>query len=227
MAGVPLTTQLESDVTELASRSQLRMSFLRIALLTVPATVLLGTVSSILSNSGYSNAWFRSLDLPSFMPPGWAFPVAWTILYVLLGLSLAMLIHARGAQGRGRLIGLFLVQMAINYAWSPVFFGMRDPATGLYLVGAMIVLTVALIVLAMRVRPLAAWLMVPYLAGSASPPRSTTAWWSTTRRLHRPDAVPISRSTEFLAGLTRCRPKTACSTIWCACSTARPALSRA
>jgi tryptophan-rich sensory protein len=163
MAGVPLTTQLESDVTELASRSQLRMSFLRIALLTVPATVLLGTVSSILSNSGYSNAWFRSLDLPSFMPPGWAFPVAWTILYVLLGLSLAMLIHARGAQGRGRLIGLFLVQMAINYAWSPVFFGMRDPATGLYLVGAMIVLTVALIVLAMRVRPLAAWLMVPYL----------------------------------------------------------------
>lgn len=156
--------QLESDVTELASKSQLRMSFLRIALLTVPATVLLGTLSSILSNSGYSNAWFRSLDLPSFMPPGWAFPVAWTILYVCLGLSLAVLIHARGAPGRGRLIGLFLVQMAINYAWSPVFFGMRDPSTGLYLVGAMIALTVALIVLLMPVRRAAALLLAPYLA---------------------------------------------------------------
>jgi tryptophan-rich sensory protein len=151
-------------VTELASKNQLRMSFLRIALFTVPATVLLGTVSSILSNSGYSNAWFRSLNLPSFMPPGWAFPVAWTILYVLLGLSLAMLIHARGAEKRGRLIGLFLVQMAINYAWSPVFFGMRDPTTALYLVGAMIAFTVALIVLLMPVRRAAALLLVPYLA---------------------------------------------------------------
>ena len=151
-------------MTELASKNQLRMSFLRIALLTVPATVLLGTVSSMLSNSGYSNAWFRSLDLPSFMPPGWAFPVAWTILYILLGLSLAMLIHARGAAGRGRLIGLFLAQLAVNYAWSPVFFGMRDPGTGLYLVGAMIGLTLALIVLTMKVRKAAALLLVPYLA---------------------------------------------------------------
>ena len=139
------------------------MSFLRIALMTVPATVLLGSLSGILSNSGYSNAWFRSLNLPSFMPPSWAFPVAWTLLYICLGLSLAMLIHARGAAGRGRLIGLFAVQLALNYAWSPVFFGMRDAPTGLYLIGAMIVLTVALIVLLMRVRRAAAWLLVPYL----------------------------------------------------------------
>jgi tryptophan-rich sensory protein len=140
------------------------MSLLRIALITVPATVLIGTLSGILSNSGYSNPWFRSLDLPSFMPPSWAFPAAWTILYICLGVSLAMLIHARGAAKRGRLIGLFLVQLGVNYAWSPVFFGMRDAATGLYLIGAMIALTAALIVLLMRVRRAAALLLVPYLA---------------------------------------------------------------
>lgn len=139
------------------------MSFLRIALITVPATVLLGTLSGLLSNSGYSNAWFRSLDLPSFMPPSWAFPVAWTILYILLGLSLAMLLHARGAARRGRLIGLFLVQLAINYAWSPVFFGRHDISLGLYLIGAMIVLTIALIALLWRVRIAAALLLLPYL----------------------------------------------------------------
>ena len=97
------------------------MSFLRIALITVPATVLLGTMSGILSNSGYSNAWFRSLDLPSFMPPSWAFPVAWTILYLLLGVVLAMILRARGARGRTVVLAVFLVQLALNYCWSPLF----------------------------------------------------------------------------------------------------------
>jgi hypothetical protein len=131
------------------------------------------------------------------MPPGWAFPVAWTILYICLGLSLAMLIHARGAPQRGRLIGLFLVQLAINYAWSPVFFAMRDVATGLYLIGAMIALTVALIVLLMPVRKAAALLLVPYLAWLCFAGRSTTGCLPTTRRLRRRGAVPISRSTEY------------------------------
>jgi tryptophan-rich sensory protein len=140
------------------------MSFLRIALFTVPATVLLGTLSGILSNSGYSNAWFRSLNLPSFMPPSWAFPVAWTILYICLGLSLAMLIHARGARGRGTILALFLVQLAINYAWSPVFFGMRQVTLGLVLIAAMIVLTMILIAMLRRVRTAAALLLMPYLA---------------------------------------------------------------
>jgi tryptophan-rich sensory protein len=151
-------------VTQLASKSQLRMSFLRIALFTVPGTVLLGTLSGILSNSGYSNAWFNALKLPSFMPPGWAFGAAWTILYILLGLSLAMLIHARGALKRGQLIGLFLVQLAINYAWSPVFFAMNKVELGLYLIGAMLMLTIALIFLLWRVRRAASLLLLPYLA---------------------------------------------------------------
>lgn len=152
------------EVTQIASRSQLRVSFLRIALITVPATVLLGTLSGILSNSGYGNAWFRSLDLPSFMPPSWAFPVAWTILYIMLGLSLAMLIHARGARRRGLALALFIAQLAVNYAWSPVFFGMQQVTLGLILIAVMIVLTAALIALSWRIRTAAALLLLPYLA---------------------------------------------------------------
>ena len=45
------------------------------------------------------------------MPPGWVFGVAWTILYILLGLALAMVLHARGARGRGLAIALFAVQL--------------------------------------------------------------------------------------------------------------------
>lgn len=151
-------------MTEIVSRSQLRMSFLRWVLVCVPAVLLLGTLSGILSNSGFENSWFASLRLPSFMPPSAAFPIAWTLLYICLGLALAMILHARGARRRGLLLGLFLLQLAINYAWSPAFFGARQVELGLALIGAMILLTIILIAMLWHVRRPAAWLLVPYLA---------------------------------------------------------------
>jgi benzodiazapine receptor len=152
------------QLTEIASRAQLRMSFLRWALVCVPAVVLLGTLSGLLSNSGYDNGWFRSLHLPGFMPPAWAFPVAWTILYICLGLALAMLLHARGARGRGPIVLLFLVQLALNYSWSPVFFAMHRVGLALGIIVLMILMTLILIAMLWRVRRGAALLLVPYLA---------------------------------------------------------------
>ncbi|MDQ4088676.1 MAG: tryptophan-rich sensory protein [Pseudomonadota bacterium] len=150
-------------MTGLASKSQLRMSFLRVALVTVPLVVLLGTLSGRASGSGYGNPWFDALAKPDFMPPGWVFGAAWTILYILLGLVLAMLIHARGARRRERVIALFLLQLALNYAWSPLFFALHQVGTALTLIGAMIILTAALIVLLWPIRRVGALLMVPYL----------------------------------------------------------------
>jgi tryptophan-rich sensory protein len=151
-------------MSALASKGQLRMSLLRYALVAVPLVLLLGTVSGRIANSGYGNPWFDALAKPDFMPPGWLFGVVWTILYVLLGLALAVLLHARGAQGRGRAIGLFLVQLLLNYAWSPVFFAWHRIDWALMLIAAMIVLTLAVVVLLWRIRRSAALLMLPYLA---------------------------------------------------------------
>ena len=74
-----------------------------IALITVPAIVLLGSASGWLSNSGYGNGWFAGLTKPSFMPPGWAFGVVWPVLYVLLGLALAMVLALPPSPRRKRL----------------------------------------------------------------------------------------------------------------------------
>jgi tryptophan-rich sensory protein len=140
------------------------MSFLRYALFTVPAILLLGTLSGVASNSGYGNDWFAALAKPSIMPPSWAFPVAWTTLYILLGLALALVLHARGAAGRGVAVGLFLVQLALNYAWSPVFFGAHQVWPAFFLIVAMIVIAAAAALLFARIRGLAGALMIPYLA---------------------------------------------------------------
>ena len=87
-------------MNQIASQGQLRLAFLRWALVTVPAIEFLGFLSGYLSNSGYENRWFYTLAKPDLMPPGWAFGVAWTILYFFMALALAMILHARGARGR-------------------------------------------------------------------------------------------------------------------------------
>src|SRR4051794_30741894 len=151
-------------MTALASRSQLRMSFLRWALVTVPAILLLGTLSGRAAGSGYGNPWFDALVKPSNMPPNWAFPVAWTLLYVMLGLSLALILHARGARGRPLALTLFLIQLALNYSWPSVFFALHKVGLALGIIGAVLVAAAAAAFLFYRIRKAAGLLLLPYLA---------------------------------------------------------------
>ncbi len=151
-------------MTALASKSQLRMSFLRYALFTVPLVLLLGTVSGRIANSGYGNPWFDALRKPAIMPPGWMFGAAWTILYILLGLALALILHARGARGRGAALGLFVLQLLLNYAWSPIFFAYHEVDLAFWTVLAMIAISAAAAVLFWRIRRSAGLLMLPYIA---------------------------------------------------------------
>src|SRR4028118_555450 len=101
-------------MTGIASRSQHRMSFLRYALVTVPLVLLLGAIFGRLAGSGYGNPWFDALQKPALMPPGWVFGAAWTLLYICLGLALALILHARGARGRGAATGLVPQQRACH-----------------------------------------------------------------------------------------------------------------
>jgi tryptophan-rich sensory protein len=140
------------------------MSYLRFALFTVPLILLLGIVSGRVAGSGDDNAWFAALIKPELMPPGAAFAIIWPVLYILLGLSLAIVLNARGARGRGLAVALFIVQMLLNFAWSPVFFGMHQVRTALFIILAMLVLNVVVAVLFMRIRPVAAYLLIPYIA---------------------------------------------------------------
>jgi translocator protein len=150
-------------MTGIASKGQLRMSFLRYALFTVPGILLLGTLSGTLAGAGAGNAWFDALVKPDFTPPGWVFALVWPILYILLGLSLAMVLHARGARGRQRALALFALQLALNFAWPTIFFAMHKVAPALSILAAMIVGCFALILVVWRIRPLAGLLLYPYL----------------------------------------------------------------
>jgi tryptophan-rich sensory protein len=135
----------------------------KIALVTVPAIVLLGTASGWLSNSGYENDWFSSLLKPPFMPPAWAFPVAWTTLYALMGVAVAMILAVPPSSERRIALTLFWAQLALNYAWSPIFFAARDIKLGEAVILVMLVVALAASVLFRRIRTIAGLLMLPYL----------------------------------------------------------------
>ena len=151
-------------MTELASRGQLRASFLRWALVLAPGILLLGFLSGVVAGSGADNPWFEALIKPSAYPPAITFPIVWSLLYVLMGLALAVVVSARGAAGRGRAVALFVVQLLLNLAWSPLFFAAHRLGLALYLLAAIDVAVALTCALFWRIRPLAGVLLLPYLA---------------------------------------------------------------
>lgn len=150
-------------MNEIASPGQLRLAYLRWALVTVPVIVGFGFLSGKAANSGFGNRWFDALEKPALMPPGWAFGLAWTILYVLMALAFAMILHARGARGRGLAIALFLVQLALNLSWSPLFFRAHQVGQALALIAVLIPVVALTAFLFGRIRRVAGLMLIPYL----------------------------------------------------------------
>lgn len=148
---------------QLASNAQLRATIARWSLFTVPLCLGLGLLSAKLSGSVPDNPWFASLDKPALYPPPIVFPIVWSVLYVLMGLSLALIAAARGARGRLPVVAAFVVQLALNLAWSPVFFVEHRITLALGIIVALIVVLAVTIVLAWRVRRMAGALLFPYM----------------------------------------------------------------
>jgi len=147
-------------MTEAAQRG----NWWKAGLVAVVAIEVAGGLSGWLSNSGYDNDWFDALQKPSFMPPGWAFGVVWPILYALLGIALAMILAAPPSDRRRIALTLFFVQLALNFAWSPIFFAGHD----IFLAKWVIFVMAAVAAPAARqffvLRKTAGLLLIPYLA---------------------------------------------------------------
>lgn len=146
----------------LASPAQLRASFLRWALFMVPLILLIGFSAGQLG--GPNTPWFAGLVKPAIYPPPAAFGIVWSILFVMIGLALALVASAWGAHGRGAALIAFGVHFVISQSWTAVFFGMQNMTAGLMVLGVSIASLLVALALIWRVRRAAVWLLVPYLA---------------------------------------------------------------
>ena len=141
-----------------------RRSWGRLALISVIAIELIGGLSGWLANSGYGNAWFDSLQKPTFMPPGAAFGIVWPILYALIGIAVAMIIAEPPSPRRQAALTLFFIQLALNFAWSPIFFAGHDIQLANIVIFVMAVVAAVAARLFLKMRREAGLLMIPYLA---------------------------------------------------------------
>ncbi len=109
--------------------------------------------------------WYAALNKPAFTPPDRIFAPVWTGLYVLMGVALFLIwknpvvsVAARRAKA------LFMAQLALNVAWSGVFFGLRWPLGGLAVIWVLWPLILATVIVFYRLSKPAGLLLVPYLA---------------------------------------------------------------
>lgn len=121
------------------------------------------------------DAWFQQLNKPAFNPPGWLFGPVWTVLYILIALT-GWRIWTR-PDGAG-LRGLWLGQMALNFLWSPVFFGWHSLGGALLVILALWLTIMAFITRAWSLDRPAALMFLPYGAWvSFATLLNASIWW--------------------------------------------------
>jgi tryptophan-rich sensory protein len=124
------------------------------------AAVMAVAVLGGLSASGVSEE-YAALEQPAFAPPSWLFGPVWTVLYLMIGVAGWLLWRPRGWNP---IVTLWCVQLALNLAWTPLFFAAGLRGLALVDIVLLAVAVAATILLGHRVSRVAAWLLVPYLA---------------------------------------------------------------
>lgn len=131
------------------------------ALWLVPLIVIGGSLSGI----GFGpDQWYAQLEKPSFQPPSYLFGIVWPALYTMMALALATVLNEPKSPERTSAVTFFLIQLILNFSWSYVFFGARAIEPASWLLMAIIVAAAVTAGKFFRIRPLAGWLMLPYLA---------------------------------------------------------------
>ena len=125
---------------------------------------LAGAVGALTTSTG-SSSWYQELVKPAFQPPSWVFGPMWTLLYALMGIA-AWRIWRLGMSKRSvrRALALFVVQLLLNAAWSPVFFGAHEIGIALGILAALWLVLLWTLLAFWRLDRPAAWLLVPYQA---------------------------------------------------------------
>lgn len=107
--------------------------------------------------------WYVQLRKPAWNPPGWVFGPVWTLLYGMMAVSAFLVWRRGGFAAQWRPLGLFLLQLGFNAAWSPLFFGMHNPALAFADIVLLWLALAATIAVFWRARVAAALLLLPYL----------------------------------------------------------------
>lgn len=127
--------------------------------------------------SGSVDTWYQTLQKPFFNPPDWLFAPVWTLLYLMIALSGWRVWRSRAHTSRRAGMAAYALQLALNLAWSIVFFGGRLIGPALAVILLLLAAIIGNAVLFARTDRLAAWLLAPYAAWVAFAALLNFALW--------------------------------------------------
>jgi len=133
--------------------------------------------------------WYERLNKPAWRPPNWLFAPVWTVLYVMMAVAGWLVWRQAGFAGAGVALIVYALQLILNAAWTPLFFGLRRPDLGLVDIVLLWLSIVAAIALFFPISVVAALLLVPYLAWVAFAGALNFALW----RLN-PAVAPLTKT---------------------------------
>lgn len=122
---------------------------------------IVGIAGSLFTAPAIPN-WYATLQKPALNPPAWIFGPVWVTLYALMGVSL-WLVWKSNSSEKKKAIWLFVVQLALNAIWSPIFFGFNSVGNALTIIVLLWAAIVLTILIFKKISKTAAWLLVPYI----------------------------------------------------------------
>jgi len=128
------------------------------------AVIAVATASVVGQLATYPNLapWYAGLAKPSFNPPNWIFAPVWTTLYVLMAFAVWRILRLPKASAeRSLALTLFFIQLALNAAWSWMFFGANNTLLGVINIVPQFLMILATVVAFHRLDRMAAWCLVP------------------------------------------------------------------
>jgi tryptophan-rich sensory protein len=122
--------------------------------------------------------WYATLQKPSFNPPNWLFGPVWTALYIMMGVAFYLVWRTPPSAARKKALSAFLVQFALNCAWTPVFFALHQLGAALVVIVLMWTAILRTIFLFAPFSKTASWLLVPYISWvSFATLLNAAIWW--------------------------------------------------
>lgn len=131
--------------------------------LSIAASFAAGAIGS-LATAPNIPTWYATLEKPLLNPPNWVFGPVWSILYLLMGIALALIILEDSKQPKKKAYVWFGTQLILNTLWSLVFFGLHFPWLGVITIIVLITGIIMTINEFYKVNKYSAWLLAPYLA---------------------------------------------------------------
>ena len=133
-------------------------------IIAIAIPIAIGATAGLFTVTGVGS-WYQTINKPSWNPPGWVFAPVWTTLYVMMGVSLYLVWKSGVSNNLKRTaIGLFAVQLILNFFWSFIFFDQQQPGWAFVEIIAMWVFILLTIFAFAKVNKTAAWLLVPYIS---------------------------------------------------------------